>query len=330
VYSRCYSLQLHCRKSVACHVILHILCARCQGREEVIGYAKRLPLLTWASACHTVFSDPQQAVFAVPADSAGALAAALWELPLLAQHYHPHIAAAARMLLTLTPGSGSGAGGTAAAAGGSSGDGDAAAGTGAAVGAAVIAGASGPQDVAAVYGPVKLGGFKPAPLMPAAAGGRGKGRVNGVVAGSSKAGMAARQAAASRAWCQDLQQAVAAAAMPEQQSQQVQQQGKQKQQPQQRQQQQQAAVVAAAVAAADAEDLHGVEQALQEQYRLSKLYRRNNELRRELAVSAKKVELFREHLITKRQQEEQQQQQQVRPGKQEQQQPVKKKHRQHA
>ena len=199
----------------------------------------------------------------------------------------------------------------------------------------MIAGASGPQDVAAVYGPVKLGGFRPAPPMPAGAGGRGKGRVNGAVAGSSKAGMAARQAAAGRPWCLDLQQAIAAAAAPVQQQQpqqHVQQHGKRKQQqPQQQQQQQQAAVVAAAVAAADAVDVQGAEQALQEQYRLSKLYRRNNELRLELAVSAKRVELFREHLIRKRQQEEQQQpQQQAQPSKQGQPQPVKKKHRQRA
>jgi hypothetical protein len=168
--------------------------------------------------------------------------------------------------------------------------------------------------------------------MPAAAGGRGKGRVNGAVAGSSKAGMAARQAAAGRLWCQELQQVIAAAAAPEQQQAQVQQQRKRKQQPQQRQQQQQqqAAAVAAAVAAADAVDVHGAEQALQEQYRLSKLYRRNSELRRELAMSAKKVEMFREHLIEKRQQEEQQQQQLAQPSKQQQQQPAKKKHKTHA
>ncbi|KAF6266173.1 CBF/Mak21 family-domain-containing protein [Scenedesmus sp. NREL 46B-D3] len=257
-------------------------------------------------------SDPSEA---------GALAAALWELPLLAQHYHPHVAAAARMLLTLTPGSGSGAGGNAAAGG----DGAAAAGaSGSAAGAAVIAGASGPQEVAAVYGAVRLGGFRPAPPMPAAAGGRGKGRVNGAVAGSSKAGMAARQAASGRPWCEDLQQAVAAAADPDQQQQQQQQQvrqhGKRKPQLQQQLQQQQMAVVAAAVGAADAVDVHSVEQALQEQYRLSKLYRRNSELRRELAMSAKKVEMFREHLIQKRQQEEQQQLLQ----------PLKKKHRKHA
>eukprot|EP00879_Flechtneria_rotunda_P013689 GHRR01014299.1.p1 GENE.GHRR01014299.1~~GHRR01014299.1.p1 ORF type:complete len:467 (+),score=188.05 GHRR01014299.1:1895-3295(+) len=110
---------------------------------------------------------------------ASALAAALWELPLLSQHYHPHMSAAARALLALTPGKGAGADAAAKAAAGS-----------------VVTGAAGPQQLATTYNAVNLGGFRPAPQVPAGLQGDGRG----------SSAMAARQAAAAGALCMDLHQ----------------------------------------------------------------------------------------------------------------------------
>jgi hypothetical protein len=245
---------------------------------------------------------------------AGALAAALWELPLAAQHYHPHVAAAARALLGLTPGSQAAA---AAADGDSDGAQPGGGGKGAAAAAAgLIAGAAGPQQLAAMYEAVRRGGFRPPPTTPNAAPGVGKGR--GVVAGgsaSSRAGMAARVAAAGRPWSAELtqaaleQQAGAGAVAGQPGAKQAQQ-----QQPNKRQKHApgKAATPPAAAAAADGGDddeagMADVQGAVLLHYRLSRQHRRNQALRRELAVTFKKLQLFREHLIQRRQQQVQQQ-----------------------
>lgn len=85
-----------------------------------------------------------------PSD-AGALAAALWELPLLTQHHHPHVVAGAQALLALAPG-GKRAGRSSSGSSNSSGG--------------LLGTAAGPQDLAELYSVTLLGGFKPAPKAP--------------------------------------------------------------------------------------------------------------------------------------------------------------------
>lgn len=90
--------------------------------------------------------------------------------------------------------------------------------------------------------------------------------------------MAARVAAAVRPWTPELQQVV--------------------------RQQQQAQVSNDADGHAGDAGLGAVRGMLSQHYALSRLYRRNQQLRRELAVQAKRLQLFREHLIQRREAEE--------------------------
>jgi hypothetical protein len=228
-------------------------------------YPKLLCLLEWEGGAPV--GGQQYVPDCADPSEAGALAAALWELPLAAQHYHPHVARAARALLGLTPGStqagGAGDARGAAGRGGSSG------------GGAVVSGVAGPQEVAAAYEPVRRGGFRPPPPPPPAAA-AGRGIAAG--GGGSRAGMAARVAAAVRPWTPELQQVV--------------------------RQQQQAQVSNDADGHAGDAGLGAVRGMLSQHYALSRLYRRNQQLRRELAVQAKRLQLFREHLIQRREAEE--------------------------
>ncbi|KAF8055732.1 noc3l [Scenedesmus sp. PABB004] len=238
--------------------------------------ARLLGLLEWEGGA-PVGGQQFQPDVSDPSE-AGALAAALWELPLAAAHYHPHVAAAARALLALTPGlAGAGADGGA--------------------GGAVVGGAAGPQEVAAAYEVARRGGFRPAPTPPGRGGGRAGG---GVPAGSSRAGMAARQAAAAAPWTAELADAVAAEAVggAGQQA--------QAQPPARRQGGKQAAAAAAAAAAtaaaaaaADDVDLTAVAAAAAQQFVLSRAHARNRALRRQAAVARRRVELMRERLIAR-------------------------------
>ncbi len=115
---------------------------------------------------------------------AGALSACLWELPLLAQHYHPHVAqAAASVLAACAP---------AARAGGSA------------------PSVSGPlalpgslRDLAEAYAlPLTAGGFRPAPQRPRGGGG------GGAAGGGGKAAAARRallRRPASEEWAEMLE-----------------------------------------------------------------------------------------------------------------------------
>jgi hypothetical protein len=288
--------------------------AACLLWRLVKRYPKLVALLEWEGGAPV--GGQQYESHCEDPSEAGAMAAAVWELPLLSQHYHPHVAASAKLLLTLTPGS------WAAAAGGE-GDGEVAAGGGGRAGVAgigavssVIAGALGPQQVASSYEPVRRGGFRPGPQVPKGLGGKGQG--SGVGGGSSKAQMAARTACAAGpltgALLQAVQQQYSSVQQPVVNG--GQQLGRKKQKQQQQQsgqdsalgiQQQQQQVLEAL----EGTDLQAVQQAVQLQYSLSKQYQINQQLRREAAVEARKVELFREHLIAKHQQHKRQQQQQV-------------------
>jgi hypothetical protein len=286
-------------------------------------YPKLVCLLEWEGGAPV--GGQQYEPYCEDPSEAGAMAAALWELPLLSQHYHPHVAAAAKLLLTLTPGSGRS---RPQGADGSIGDDTAAAvGSGGRVGAGigavtgVIAGAMGPQQVSAEYEVVRRGGFRPGPQVP------GKGKGAGAGGGSSRAQLAARTAAAAGpmthallAAVQQQESAAAAAAGGDGRAAAVAAAAADGAQPggrkKRKQQQQQSAAAEASLqqqqrvaAAFDGADLQAVAQAVEQQYRLSRQYQQNQQLRREAAVTARKVELFREHLIRKHQEQQQQQQQ---------------------
>jgi hypothetical protein len=120
----------------------------------VLRYSKLAALLEWEGGAPVggrVFNpdcdDPSEA---------GAFASSLWELPLLAHHYHPHVRAAAADLLGLTPGVKKPSSATAAAGGGGGGG-----------GAGILTGAHvGPQEFTQGYVSTSAGGFRPAPQLP--------------------------------------------------------------------------------------------------------------------------------------------------------------------
>jgi len=293
--------------------------AACLLWRAVQRYPKLLCLLEWEGGA-PVGGQQYQPDCEDPSES-GAMAAALWELPLLTQHYHPHIAAAAKLLLTLTPGRPA-AEAAAAAAAGAEVDGPAAGGRGGLAGTGVITGvitgAMGPQQVAAAYAAVSQGGFRPGPQVPPGLGGRSKGGAAAAAAGSSRAQLAARVAAAAAPLTSDLLQAVQQSSgsttgvLAGQQGGHVPVQGQKKRRKQQQEQQQKGVqngmphlAEGLAAAAVDEVDMVAVQAAVGQQYRLSRQYQHNQQLRRELALTAKKVELFREHLILKHQQQQQ-------------------------
>jgi nucleolar complex protein 3 len=99
-----------------------------------------------------------------PAD-AGALGAALWELPAMAaRHWHPHVAGAARQALASLGGGGGGSGGAGGGSAGSGGDGGSAQQLSASVGPLVAA--MSPQELAAAYDVLRTGRFRPTPRTP--------------------------------------------------------------------------------------------------------------------------------------------------------------------
>jgi len=89
------------------HTHTHHTHARTRTRTRARRYPRLLGLLEWEGEA-PVGGRTYDPACADPSE-AGALAATLWELPLLASgHFHPHVAAAAATLLSLAPGSGGG------------------------------------------------------------------------------------------------------------------------------------------------------------------------------------------------------------------------------
>ncbi len=198
---------------------------------------------------------------------AGALAAALWELPLALRHYHPHVAAAAKSLLELSPAAGAGAG-----TGGTTGP---------------LATAAGPQELALAYDSASTGRFKPTPAAPP--------RRNSAAL-HSKAAVQRLAAVAARPLCAELarevggHEAVAAGPGP-------------KSATANGVRSSARAAWAADGFASSGEGEAEASEAVLRHFRTTRRWQQNRALRRQVALEAARLRRFQEHLIQLRETE---------------------------